>query len=118
MENLKEVVIVSGVRLPVGSFGGSLKDISAIDMGAMVVKEAVKRAGIEPSDVDETIVGQVGQIAECGFVARAVSLKAGLPETTCAYSVNRQCGSGLQAIADAVMEIQTGFADVVVAAGT
>ena len=117
MENLKEVVIVSGVRLPVGSFGGSLKDISAIDMGAMVVKEAVKRAGIEPSDVDETIVGQVGQIAECGFVARAVSLKAGLPETTCAYSVN-QCGSGLQAIADAVMEIQTGFADVVVAAGT
>ena len=73
MENLKEVVIVSGVRLPVGSFGGSLKDISAIDMGAMVVKEAVKRAGIEPSDVDETIVGQVGQIAECGFVARAVS---------------------------------------------
>ena len=115
MENLKEVVIVSGVRLPVGSFGGSLKDISAIDMGAMVVKEAVKRAGIEPSDVDETIVGQ---IAECGFVARAVSLKAGLPETTCAYSVNRQCGSGLQAIADAVMEIQTGFADVVVAAGT
>ena len=118
MENLKEVVIVSGVRLPVGSFGGSLKDISAIDMGAMVVKEAVKRAGIEPSDVDETIVGQVGQIAECGFVARAVSLKAGLPETTCAYSVNRQCGSGLQAIADAVMEIQTGFADVVVASGT
>lgn len=118
MENLKEVVIVSGARLPVGSFGGSLKDISAIDMGAMVVKEAVKRAGIEPSDVDETIVGQVGQIAECGFVARAVSLKAGLPESTCAYSVNRQCGSGLQAIADAVMEIQTGFADVVVAAGT
>lgn len=118
MENLKEVVIVSGARLPVGSFGGSLKDISAIDMGAMAVKEAVKRAGIEPSDVDETIVGQVGQIAECGFVARAVSLKAGLPESTCAYSVNRQCGSGLQAIADAVMEIQTGFADVVVAAGT
>ena len=118
MENLKEVVIVSGVRLPVGSFGGSLKDISAIDMGAMAVKEAVKRAGIEPSDVDETIVGQVGQISECGFVARAVSLKAGLPESTCAYSVNRQCGSGLQAIADAMMEIQTGFADVVVAAGT
>lgn len=118
MENLKEVVIVSGVRLPVGSFGGSLKDISAIDMGAMAVKEAVKRAGIEPSDVDKTIVGQVGQIAECGFVARAVSLKAGFPESTCAYSVNRQCGSGLQAIADAMMEIQTGFADVVVAAGT
>ena len=115
---LKDVVIVSGVRLPVGSYGGSLKTVSAIDMGAMVVREAVKRAGIDPSVVDEVIVGQVGQIAECGFVARAISLSAGMPKETTAYSVNRQCGSGLQAIADAVMEIQTGFADVVVAAGS
>lgn len=117
MDQLKEVVIVSGVRLPVGVFGGSLKDVSAIDMGAMVVKEAVKRAGIQPSDVDEVIVGQVGEVAENGFVARAISLKAGMPKECTAYSVNRQCGSGLQAVADAVMEIQTGFADVVVAAG-
>ena len=100
MSELKNVVIVSGVRLPVGSFGGSLKDISAIDMGAMVVKEAVNRAGILPSDVDEVIIGQVGEIAENGFVARAISLKAGMPKETTAYSVNRQCGSGLQAIAD------------------
>ncbi|MDC7287744.1 thiolase family protein [Blautia schinkii] len=118
MCHMDEVVIVSGVRTPVGSYGGSLKDVSAIDLGAMVVKEAVKRAGLEPQQVDEVIVGQVGQIAECGFVARAVSLKAGLPNETTAYSVNRQCGSGLQAIADAVMEIQTGYADIVVAAGT
>lgn len=117
MSEFKDVVIVSGVRLPVGSYGGSLKDISAIDMGAMVVKEAVKRAGIEPDQVDEVIVGQVGEVAENGFVARAISLKAGMPKECTAYSVNRQCGSGLQAIADAVMEIQTGFADVVVAAG-
>lgn len=117
MNGLKDVVIVSGVRLPVGSYGGSLKDVSAIDMGAMVVKEAVERAGISPSDVDEVIVGQVGEVAENGFVARAVSLKAGMPKECTAYSVNRQCGSSLQAIADAVMEIQTGFADVVVAAG-
>lgn len=114
---MKEVVIVSGVRTPVGSYGGSLKDVAAIDLGAMVVKEAVNRAGIKPENVDEVIVGQVGQIAECGFVARAIGLKAGLPKETTAYSVNRQCGSSLQAIADAVMEIQTGFADVVVAAG-
>lgn len=114
---MREVVIVSGVRLPVGSFGGSLKDVSAIEMGAMVVAEAVKRSGIRPADVDEVIVGQVGEIAENGFIARAVSLKAGMPRETTAYSVNRQCGSGLQAIADAVMEIQTGMADVVVAAG-
>lgn len=115
---MKECVIVSAVRLPVGSFGGSLKTLRAIDLGAMVVKEAVKRANIKPEQVDEVIVGQVGQVAENGFVARAISLSAGLPETTTAYSVNRQCGSGLQAIADAMMEIQTGFADVVVAAGT
>lgn len=115
---MENVVVVSGVRLPVGSFGGSLKSVSAIDMGAMVVKEAVNRAGIRPEDVDEVIIGQVGQIAENGFVARAVSLKAGMPNETTAYSVNRQCGSGLQAIADAVMEIQTGQAQVVVAGGT
>lgn len=114
---MKDVVIVSGVRLPVGSFGGSLKGVSAIDMGAMVVKEAVKRAGIKPSDVDEVIIGQVGEVAENGFVARAISLKAGMPKETTAYSVNRQCGSSLQSIADAMMEIETGFADVVVAGG-
>lgn len=117
MNGSREVVIVSGVRLPVGSYGGSLKDVSAIDMGAMVVAEAVKRAGIEPSVVDEVIIGQVGEVAENGFVARAISLKAGLPKETTAYSVNRQCGSGLQSIVDAVMEIQTGQADVVVAGG-
>lgn len=118
MSELKEVVIVSGVRLPVGSFGGSLKDVSAIDMGAMVVKEAVKRAGIQPSDVNEVIIGEVGEVAQDGFIARAVSLKAGMPKETTAYSVNRQCASSLQSIADAVMQIQTGHADVVVAGGT
>ena len=112
MSELKEVVVVSGVRLPVGSYGGSLKNTPAIDMGAMVVKEAVKRAGIEPSVVDEVIIGQVGEVAENGFVARAISLKAGMPKETTAYSVNRQCGSGLQSIVEAVMEIQTGQADV------
>lgn len=118
MDVLKEVVIVSGARTPIGTYGGSLKDISAIDMGALVIKEAVKRAGITPHDVDEVIIGQVGQISENGFIARAASLQAGMPAQTTAYSVNRQCGSGLQSIADAVMEIQTGFADIVVAGGS
>ena len=107
----------SGCRLPVGSYGGSLKNISAIDMGAMVVRAAVKRAGIDPAAVDEVIIGQVGQVAENGFVARAISLKAGLPKETLAYSVNRQCGSSLQSIVEAVMEIQTGQSEVVVAGG-
>ena len=118
MTGLKDGVIVSAARTAVGKYGGSLKTISPIDMGALVVREAVKRAGISPDDVDEVIIGQVGEIAQCGFVARAVSLSAGLPEKTTAYSVNRQCGSGLQSIADAMMEIQTGHADVVVAGGT
>ena len=116
--NLKECVIVSAARTPVGNFGGSLKDISAIELGAMIIKEAVRHTGIPTNLIDEVIVGQVGQIAECGFIARAISLKANFPETTTAFSVNRQCGSGLQAIANAVMEIQTGFANIVVAAGT
>jgi acetyl-CoA C-acetyltransferase len=115
---MKDVVIVSGARLPVGSFGGSLKALSPIDMGAMVVKEAVARAGISPKEVDEVVIGEVGQIGKDGFVARAISIQAGLPLETTAYSVNRQCGSGLQAIADAVLEIKTGMADVVVAGGT
>lgn len=118
MNQLKDVVIVSGVRLPVGSYGGSLKNMSAIDMGASVVAESVKRAGLKPENVDEVIVGEVGEIAEDGFIARAISLKSGMPKECTAYSVNRQCASGLQSIADAVMEIQTGQADVVVAAGT
>ena len=117
MSEFKDVVIVSGCRTAVGSYGGSLKGVSAIDLGAILVKEAVNRAGIKPSDVDEVIIGQVGEVAENGFVARAISLKAGMPKETTAYSVNRQCGSSLQSIADAVMEIQTGFADVVVAGG-
>lgn len=118
MTNLKEVVIVSGARTAIGRFGGSLKDVHSTDLGAIVVKEAVKRAGISPRDVDELIVGNVGQIAENGFIGRVISLKADLPEETTAYSVNRQCGSGLQAIIDGMLEIQTGNADIVVACGT
>ncbi len=115
---MKEVVIVSGVRLPVGSFGGSLKTLSPIEMGSMVVKEAVRRAKVDPNLINELIIGEVGQIGADGFVARAVGLKAGLPESVTAYSVNRQCGSSLQAIADAYLEIVSGHADIVVAGGT
>ena len=116
-KNPDDIVIVSGARTAVGKFGGSLKTVSAIDMGSIVVAEAVKRAGIDPAVVDECIIGQVGSWGENGFVARAISLKAGLPNETCAYSVNRQCGSGLQSIADGIMEIKCGQAEVVVAGG-
>ena len=113
----KKVVLVSGARTPIGSFLGSLSSVDQIDLGAIVVSEAVKRAGIRPEQVDEVIVGNVGQIAESGFIARAVMLKAGLPKETIAYSLNRQCGSGLQAITDAAMRIQAGEGDIIVACG-
>jgi len=116
--DLKDVVIIDGARTPVGKFGGSLKDISASDLAGMAIKEAVKRSNVSPDDVDETIVGQVGQIDEDGFIGRTAMLKGGIPKDKVAYSVNRQCGSGLQSIANAAMQIQTGRADVVVASGT
>ena len=115
---MKEVVIVSGARTAVGTMGGSLKDVHESDLGGLVIKESVKRAGIAPEQVDEAIVGCVGQVAESGFLGRMCSLKGGLPLETTAYSVNRQCGSGLQAINNAVQQIQCGAAEVVVAAGT
>lgn len=113
----KKIVLVSGCRTAIGGFMGSLSSVNQINLGAIVVKEAVKRAGIPVEIVDEVIVGNVGQIAESGFIGRAVMLKAGLAKETTAYSVNRQCGSGLQAIVDGMLEIQTGNADVVVACG-
>ena len=116
--NAKEVVIVSGVRTAIGTMGGTLKAYHQHDLGGKVIEEAVKRAGIEPKLVDEVIVGNVGQIAESGFIARCCMLKAGLPLETTAYSVNRQCGSALQAVNSAVQAIQTDEADIVVACGT
>lgn len=113
-----DIVIVSGARTPIGKYGGSLMSMSAIDMGALVVSEAVRRAGIDPSQVGEVIIGNVGGWGPNGFLARAISLQAGMPQETTAYSVNRQCGSSLQAIADALLEIRAGFRDVVVAGGT
>lgn len=114
----KKIVIVSGVRTAIGGFLGSLSSINQIDLAGIVIAEAVKRARIDPSLVDEVIVGNVGQIAESGFIARAAMLKAGLPKETTAYSVNRQCGSGLQAVFDGAVKILTGYADIVVACGT
>lgn len=118
MKNKDDVVIVSGVRTAIGTMGGSFKDVHQHDLGAMVIKEAVKRANIQPTTVEEVVVGNVGQIAESGFIARICSLRAGLPKETTAYSVNRQCGSGLQAIADVMMLLKTGQIKVGVACGT
>ncbi|GLC30570.1 acetyl-CoA C-acetyltransferase [Clostridium omnivorum] len=113
-----EVVIASAVRTPVGAFGGSLKDIPAVDLGALVIKEAVNRAGIKPEAVDEVLMGNVVQAGLGQNVARQCTLKAGLPEEVPAMTINMVCGSGLRTVSLAAQLIIAGDADVVVAGGT
>lgn len=114
----KDIVIVGGVRTAVGTFGGTLKEYHQHDLGGEVIAEAVKRAKLKPEQVDEVIVGNVGQVAESGFIARVCMLNAGLPLETTAYSINRQCGSGLQVIHSAVQAIRSEEAEIIVACGT
>lgn len=111
------IVIVSGARTAIGRFGGSLKDFEASDLGAVAIRAAVERAGLQPADVDEVVMGCVGTAAENAFMARLASVKAGIPYEAGAQTVNRLCSSGLQAIVTGAMEIQCGFADIVVAGG-
>lgn len=115
---MKEVVIVSYARTAIGTMGGLIKDFHAADLGAAAVKEAVNRAGISKDIIDEVVIGCVGQVAESAFIARLCAIRAGIPTSSTAYTVNRLCGSGLQAINSAVQQIQTGNAEVVVAGGT
>jgi acetyl-CoA C-acetyltransferase len=111
------IVIVNGVRTAIGKYNGSLKDYKAAELGAIVIKEVVKRSAIDPQIVDEVVFGCVGQVAEDAFLARAAAIKGGLPVETTAITVNRLCSSGVQAIITGAMEIQAGFADVVIAGG-
>ena len=113
----KEVVIISGARTAIGAFGGSLKDKEVTDLGAIVIEEALKRAKVKKEDVDEVIMGCVGQVAEDAFMARRCAIKAGIPVEATAYTVNRLCSSGLQAIVNGMMAIETGDAEIVVAGG-
>ena len=115
---MKEIVIASACRTAIGSFGGTLKNTSAADMGAVVVKEAVKRAGIAPEQVDEVIFGNVLQAGLGQNVARQVSIKAGLPIETTAMTINIVCGSGLKSVALAANQIKAGEAEIVVCGGT
>lgn len=114
---MDNIVIVSGARTAVGKFDGSLKEYEASDLGAFAIKAAIERAGIEPSDVDEVVMGCVASAAENAFMARMCSVKAGIPFEAGALTVNRLCSSGLQAIVTGAMEIQAGFANIVAAGG-
>jgi len=115
---MKEIVIASAVRTAVGSFGGSLKSVSAIDLGQTVVKEALERAKVNPETVDEMFFGCVLQGGQGQGVARQVALKAGLANHTPATTINMICGSGLKTVSLAVQTIIAGDNDIVVAGGT
>src|SRR6266550_1069140 len=117
MSEIKEAVIVSAVRTPVGKFLGALKGLKATELGAMVVREAVERAGVSPADVDEVIMGCVIQAGLGQNPARQAALYGGLPNTVAAVTVNKVCGSGLKAIMMAAQGIQLGDTEIVVAGG-
>ena len=113
-----EIVIASACRTAIGTFGGTLKDVPAAELGAIVVKEAVKSAGIKPEMVDEVIFGNVLQAGLGQNIARQVTLKAGLPIETTAMTINIVCGSGLKSVALAANQILAGESEIVVCGGT
>jgi acetyl-CoA C-acetyltransferase len=115
---MKNAVILSACRTPIGSFGGALKDLSAVDLGAIVIREAIARAGVSAGDIGDVIMGCVLQAGAGMNVARQASLKAGVPVEIPAETINRVCGSGLQAVIHAVEALNTGYVDLVVAGGT
>ncbi|MCL6610026.1 MAG: acetyl-CoA C-acetyltransferase [Peptococcaceae bacterium] len=114
---MKEAVIVSSVRVPVGKFDGSLKASPAVDLGALVIKESLNRAGISGELVDEVIMGNVLQAGLGQNPARQAAIKAGLPKEVPAWTLNLVCGSGLKAVATAAQQIWAGDAEIVVAGG-
>ncbi|MBZ5560249.1 MAG: acetyl-CoA C-acetyltransferase [Acidobacteriia bacterium] len=117
MTNDLEAVIVSAARTPIGAFGGALTDLSAADLGAIAIREAIARAGIAAGDVNDVLMGCVLQAGAGMNVARQAAIKAGVPVQVPAETVNRVCGSGLQAVVHAVEAIRSGGADTIVAGG-
>jgi acetyl-CoA C-acetyltransferase len=115
--NMREVVIASAVRTPIGSFGGALKDVPAVDLGALVIKEAINRAGIKGELVEEVVMGNVIQAGLGQNVARQATIKAGLPVEVPAMTINKVCGSGLRTVSLAAQMIKAGDADIIVAGG-
>ncbi|EIF40198.1 acetyl-CoA C-acetyltransferase [Streptococcus sp. SK643] len=114
---MKEVVIVAAVRTAIGSFGGSLKDISVVELGSLVIKNAIERASLRPEQVDEVIMGNVLGAGLGQNVARQMSVHAGVPVTVPAFTINKVCGSGLKAVQLATQAVLCGDAEVVVAGG-
>jgi acetyl-CoA C-acetyltransferase len=118
MPDYEPAVILSACRTPIGSFGGSLKDFSAVDLGAIVIREAIRRADVTPIDLGDVMMGCVLQAGTGMNVARQAALKAGVPQEVPAETVNRVCGSGLQTVVHAVEATRVGYTDLVLAGGT
>ena len=115
---MTNAVILSACRTPIGAFGGSLKDLSAADLGAIVIREALARAGVDAAAIGDVIMGCVLQAGAGMNVARQAAIKAGVPVEVPAETVNRVCGSGLQAVVHAVEAVKAGYVDLILAGGT
>ncbi|RMG35955.1 MAG: thiolase family protein [Methanobacteriota archaeon] len=117
MANFREVVIVSAVRTPIGTFGGTLSAVPAPRLGAIAIKEALQRAGVKPEQVDEVIMGNVLTAGEGQAPARQAAIYAGLPTSVACMTINKVCGSGLKAVMLAAQSVMLGDSDIVVAGG-
>ncbi len=115
---MKEIVIVSAVRTAIGNFGGALAGVSATELGIIAAKEAIKRAGIDPGEISESIIGNILSAGLGQNVGRQIAIGAGIPDTAPAMTINKLCGSGLRAVSMAAQFIQLGDAEVVLAGGT
>ncbi|MEH7336542.1 thiolase family protein [Neobacillus drentensis] len=115
---VEEIFILSAVRTPVGRYGGALKSLNSGQLASIAIKEAINRAGISADQVDEVIMGEVRQTTESSNVARVAALRAGVPESAAAFTINRLCASGMQAVASGAQQIAFGQAEIVVAGGT
>jgi len=116
--NAKDVAIVSGVRTPFAKAGTSLAGLGAVDMGVFALQEAIARAGIQAKEIEHVVIGNVAQPADAANIARVISLFAGVPKSVPAFTVQRNCASGLEAVSQAALQIATGQAEVVAAGGT
>jgi len=115
---MRSVVVVSGARTAIGDYGGALKDMAPATLAAITIREAVFRAGIDPGSVGQVVAGHVIPTeARDMYLARVAALEAGLPQSVAAFTLNRVCGSGLQAIISAAQTVMLGDTDVAIAAG-
>ena len=114
---MRDVVIIDGVRTPVGTMGGALRDVPARELGRLVTVELLKRTNLDPAQVENVIFGQGGQTSDAPNTARVIALLAGLPITTPGYTVQCNCASGIQALVNAAQNIRVGDADVHIVGG-